>query len=419
MFKIFLMSCIIGVNLSTFAGVHAIDGKDVNCEGQGGLINILKGEYFCVSRKDKKPFSGIVQKYISNTLVSENEVKDGKREGNYKNGQLQGEWEYKSGKKNGPSKTYYEDGKLASEGNFLNDKQNGHKVMYYKNGQVWVDGNMKNDMPYGKMLTYYENGLLKAEDTVSNDGVMKGIVKSYYDDGHLSSEEIYVRNLKTMKGQLIETITYNKKGEKTENNSKVLDLLNKAVSQNDKETVKAILKEHPKLHLDPPFIHGYINKPLFWAARSSDVEMMKILLDYGADIDGICSYEDTPLITALENRKYDNARFLIENGTNVNRPNSFGTTPFAGLVGYGPFDLFELAFEKGGDLDTTYPITVCTVNERTKDGKCPERYSKPAYTMLSSPIPEATSEEEKIWAKQMIEDRRKIKEFLKVKGLLK
>ena len=200
--------------------------------------------------------------------------------------------------------------------------------------------------------------------------------------------------------------------------SNSLTELNEAIRQNNKDKVKEILKENPNLDLNPPFVFGYINKPLFIAARSSDTEVLALLLQHGADIEGICSYEDTPLITALENHKYDNAKFLMEKGANVNKPNSFGISPFIGLcAGYGPFDLFVMAFEKGGELDKAYPITVCSDPERI-NGRCPVRYNSTCLELRDDPIPDANTEEERQWAQEVKETREKIKNYLSQKGIL-
>ena len=173
----------------------------------------------------------------------------------------------------------------------------------------------------------------------------------------------------------------------------ILTELNEAIRDNNKTKIKEILAQNPDLNLDPPFIFGYINKPLFIAARSSDVEVLSLLLQHGADIEGICSYEDTPLITALENHKYDNAKFLMEQGADVNKPNSYGLSPFIGLcAGYATFDLFITAYEKGGKLNESYPITVCSNSERV-NGRCPIRHNKTCLDMVKNTSLDAEADE--------------------------
>ena len=197
-----------------------------------------------------------------------------------------------------------------------------------------------------------------------------------------------------------------------DNNDSVLKELNQAIQQNNEAQIKEILAKNPNVDLNPPFVFGYMNKPLFIAARSSTPEILSLLLQHGADINGICSYQDTPLITALENHKYENAKFLIEHGADVNKPNSYGMSPFIGLcAGYGPFDLFVLAFEKGGELNKSYPITVCAYSE-TVDGHCPVRHNSTCLEMLQ--------ENSSNWSGDGAEEkaRKKIREYLSQKGLL-
>ena len=239
---------------------------------------------------------------------------------------------------------------------------------------------------------------------------------SYYENGQLYEEILYQndREIKTL-------ARYNKKGRKVYDKPDVLDNLIDAVRENNKEKVSSILKEYPNLNLDPPYVHMYINKPLFWAARSSDVEMLKILLDYGADIEGLCSYEDTPLITALEYQKWDNAKFLIENGADVNKANSFAISPLLGLAsGFGPSDLFILAMEHGGDINKKNRITACTSDERIR-GRCPEKYSNSILEEILEDIniPENLSEKEMNEVQKVLWEREKIKQYLSENGFIK
>ena len=139
-----------------------------------------------------------------------------------------------------------------------------------------------------------------------------------------------------------------------------LEQLNEAIRRNEKATIYAILNSPFTPNLDPPYRFGELNKPLFLAARFSDTQVIEWLLNAGADINGICSYEDTPLITALEHQQYENARYLIEKGADVNKPNLFGYSPFIGLSEYGPLDLFELALANGGDVNKAHPCLVST-----------------------------------------------------------
>ncbi|HEY3045705.1 MAG TPA: ankyrin repeat domain-containing protein, partial [Vicinamibacterales bacterium] len=67
--------------------------------------------------------------------------------------------------------------------------------------------------------------------------------------------------------------------------------------------------------------------PLVFAAREGDIEVSKLLLDAGADVNQTTEYGWTPLLTATNNRNYKLGAYLIERGANVNLANKGGWTP--------------------------------------------------------------------------------------------
>ena len=64
------------------------------------------------------------------------------------------------------------------------------------------------------------------------------------------------------------------------------------------------------------------------AAANSKLKEMRLLLDDGADINGIASYdESTPLATAAGYGLIRSVNFLLENGANVDLPGAYDMTP--------------------------------------------------------------------------------------------
>jgi len=108
--------------------------------------------------------------------------------------------------------------------------------------------------------------------------------------------------------------------------------------------------------LDPPLEPGRVNKPLAYAARWGDLESVKVILTHGADINGVGTYASSPLIYALESGNKDIATFLMEQGADVNQPNAMGITPFIGISGGTDRALVQLAYSKGGEINTAYPL---------------------------------------------------------------
>lgn len=136
-----------------------------------------------------------------------------------------------------------------------------------------------------------------------------------------------------------------------------------AINRNDISYIKQELKEH-RYNLNTPYEEAKMNqpylplKPLYWAARRGYIEIAELLLNAGADINGLDGFHDTALITALENGHTDMVKFLVEKGADVNIPTSFGVTPFAGACAHETPELIKLMLDHGGNPEKAFPCTV-------------------------------------------------------------
>lgn len=134
------------------------------------------------------------------------------------------------------------------------------------------------------------------------------------------------------------------------------DKFREAIRNNDLTIIKDLL-DQDLINLDPPHISGLINKPLAYAVQFGTLESIKLIMNYDVDIDGQVSYGDTPLLKALENNKFEIAKYLIEQGADLNIPNSFGYSPFTGICMTGNMDLLQLAIDNGGRINESYMVT--------------------------------------------------------------
>ncbi len=66
---------------------------------------------------------------------------------------------------------------------------------------------------------------------------------------------------------------------------------------------------------------------LIYAARAGSVDVARVLLDAGADVNQTSRYGWSPLLAATQNQNYKMASFLIERGADVNLANKGGWTP--------------------------------------------------------------------------------------------
>jgi ankyrin repeat protein len=86
---------------------------------------------------------------------------------------------------------------------------------------------------------------------------------------------------------------------------------------------------------------------LVYAARLGSIDVARLLLDAGADVNQVTRYGWSPLLAATQNRNYQLAKFLIERGADVNIANKGGWTPL-----YLATDNRNL---EGGDYPTRTP----------------------------------------------------------------
>jgi uncharacterized protein len=77
----------------------------------------------------------------------------------------------------------------------------------------------------------------------------------------------------------------------------------------------------------PAPIDGGALTALTYAARSNDVESVRVLLAAGADVNQVTGYGWSPLLVATQNRYYKLGAFLLEHGADPNLVNKGGWTP--------------------------------------------------------------------------------------------
>ncbi|RDD43953.1 Transient receptor potential cation channel subfamily A member 1 [Trichoplax sp. H2] len=99
--------------------------------------------------------------------------------------------------------------------------------------------------------------------------------------------------------------------------------------------------------------------PLHFAVISDSVEVTKMLIKYGADIEKRDGSYMTPLEYAASKGFEQVGKLLLRNGADVNRINSYEETPLHLAASHGSSAVVKLLFESGSD------ITLCNVNGKT------------------------------------------------------
>ncbi|CAH1795636.1 unnamed protein product, partial [Owenia fusiformis] len=78
-----------------------------------------------------------------------------------------------------------------------------------------------------------------------------------------------------------------------------------------------------------------------------DVNIMKLLLQHGADIQPVDCYGETALWRASQRNNYECVKELVENGTNVNHFDNYGRTP---LMLCNDVNIMKLLLRHGADI---------------------------------------------------------------------
>ncbi|KAF8488022.1 ankyrin repeat-containing domain protein [Russula emetica] len=107
-----------------------------------------------------------------------------------------------------------------------------------------------------------------------------------------------------------------------------------------------------KSSVDPRSFDG--TTPLHSAAFYGDLEMVQVLLDYGADVNSKNSFRNTPLDNASRNGHRDDARvarLLIAHGADPNTRDVYGFTPLHQASLCGRIEIVRLLIEHGANAE--------------------------------------------------------------------
>lgn len=102
-------------------------------------------------------------------------------------------------------------------------------------------------------------------------------------------------------------------------------------------------KVFSRLVQDSTILHEAVNK--------DNIEMVKLLVENGVDVNKENEYSYTPLHLAVEKNNIEIVRFLVENKANVNSENEYSSTPLHLAVSKNNIEMVRLLVENGADVN--------------------------------------------------------------------
>jgi len=94
-----------------------------------------------------------------------------------------------------------------------------------------------------------------------------------------------------------------------------------------------------------------LNQVLAYPIRNDDFEMLKLLVENGADVNGMVGKYIYPLHIAVKHDRFECLKYLVEKGANVNVRDSFDETPLHYAVWDRKYEITVFLIEKGADIN--------------------------------------------------------------------
>lgn len=86
------------------------------------------------------------------------------------------------------------------------------------------------------------------------------------------------------------------------------------------------------------------------SSKKNKSQIIKYLIDHGADVNDTTSYGDTSLIRACEDGEIELIKYLIAKGADINQKGSLGATPLHEAARNGHLEIVKLLIENGAEI---------------------------------------------------------------------
>ena len=132
-----------------------------------------------------------------------------------------------------------------------------------------------------------------------------------------------------------------------------------AVKNGNLDAVKNILSQDASL-ANSPDENG--NCPVSLALSGANTELVRLLIQKGADVNLKNNYGFTPLHIAADKNQIEIGKILIEAGADLNAVSRYQTTPIFNAIEKGNIGFVELLIQKGADINFQSPIFGCPIH---------------------------------------------------------
>jgi len=125
-----------------------------------------------------------------------------------------------------------------------------------------------------------------------------------------------------------------------------------AASHGQRDTVKLLLAHGATLN---PTVAQSSSSPLHQACRANDIEMTRLLLALGADINALSCYRTTPLMYAAKQGSAELVRTVLQSQPNLHQTSCFSSAAIHWVIWSGHSKLAEMLLRAGADKNHALP----------------------------------------------------------------
>lgn len=170
----------------------------------GKLNGFWEWYYPCGNLKEQYPYENGIGNgngkvlYSTSELKTENTVESDIMQGPYvnyyKSGNIKSSFNYENGEISGEYISHHSNGENYETGEYESGSLTGLWKMYYNNGNLTHEGEFKKGNRVGNWKYYYFNGNLSHTEQYDQDSLLHGLTEWFDEDGILYSKRSYVKN---------------------------------------------------------------------------------------------------------------------------------------------------------------------------------------------------------------------------------